>query len=176
MMKNLWTKGLAAAVLSALSAQVLAGSITIQELSTTDRDGDFPVCFNGAGELLPCAGDVVIPPVDAYTGLWSGRMVYDRFYTGDNTCYDADVKIRVDIDGEHTEISSITIERDVGGVGIYVPSYMRLSSDGYVADDFEIFGIYTDFSLRFNTKGNATGVWSDAIYSDCRGAWSITKD
>ncbi len=166
-----------AVLLSSISIQAMAGSVTIQELSTTDRVADFPVCFNGTGELLPCASDVVPPPVDdPYAGFWSGRMLYDRFYVGDNTCYDADVTIRVDPDDNQWEISSITIKRDVGGVDIYVASYMYLSSDGYVADDFIAFGVYTDFSLQFNTQGHAEGVWSDTIYSDCNGTWSMAKE
>jgi hypothetical protein len=162
------------AILSALSVQLFASGITIQELSTTDKDADFPVCFNGAGELLPCASDVEPPVVgDPYSGFWSGRMIYDRDYVGDDGCYDADVTIRLDPDDEYIEISSITINRDAGGTDIYTPYNMRLFPDGYIADSFIAFDGVNDFSLLFNTQGYAEGAWS---YRDCHGTWSFTKD
>jgi hypothetical protein len=59
-------------------------------LTTTEREGDFPVCFNGAGELLPCKSNVEPPPEPGepvpLPGLWSGRMIYDRDYAGTATC------------------------------------------------------------------------------------------
>lgn len=171
-----------AVILSALSVQAMAGgfssdTVTVRGLSAEVEVADFPVCFNGAGKLMPCPSGVEPPPVDdPYSGFWSGRMIYDRYYVGSNTCYDADVTIRIDPDGDYGEISSITIRRDVGGVDIYVSSYMHLAYDGYVADDFIAFGVYTDFSLLFNNHGYAEGVWSDTIYSDCNGTWSFTKD
>jgi hypothetical protein len=64
-------------------------AVVVRELSTTDKEGVFPVCFNVAGELLPCADGVEPPVVDPYVGSWTGRMIYDRRSTG--TCHDADV-------------------------------------------------------------------------------------
>jgi len=148
----------------------------VRQLSTTGREGDFPVCFNGAGELLPCASDVEPPVVgDPYTGFWSGMMLYDREYTGDDVCYDADVTLRIEPDDGVGEIVSITVNRDAGGQEIYLPFTAHLSSDGYVADSFQVFGGITDYSLLFNTQGYAEGVWTE-YFDDCSGLWSFTKD
>ena len=69
-------------------------AVLSRELSTTGREGNLPVCYNGAGELLPCADGVEPPPTDdPYVGQWTGRMIYDRRSTG--TCHDADVSISV---------------------------------------------------------------------------------
>ena len=167
---------------SMLSCHAMAGGfssdmVTVRGISATDSVAEFPVCFNGIGELLPCPSGSEPPPVDdPYAGFWSGRMLYDRAYSGPDTCYDADVTLRIDPEGDYGLLSSITVTRDVGGIDIFVSSYMFLSSDGYVADTFQAFGEYTDFSLLFNGHGYAEGVWSDKIYSDCNGTWSFTKD
>ena len=60
-----------AIVLSAISVQVIGGGITIQDLVTTDREGDYRVCFNELGELLPCATSSTAPIFDYhdYIGL-----------------------------------------------------------------------------------------------------------
>ena len=108
-------------------------------------------------------------------GFWSGRMVYDREYTGDDVCYDADVTLRIEPDDEFGEIVSITVNRDAGGQEIYLPFNTHLSSDGYVADSFRVFGGRTDYSLLFNTQGYAEGVWTE-YFDDCSGLWSFTKD
>ena len=102
-------------------------------------------------------------------------MVYDREYTGDDVCYDADVTLRIEPDDEFGEIVSITVNRDAGGQEIYLPFNTHLSSDGYVADSFRVFGGRTDYSLLFNTQGYAEGVWTE-YFDNCSGLWSFTKD
>jgi hypothetical protein len=171
-----------AAVLSSLSFQISAKGVlssealTARGLSTEERRADFPVCFNGAGELLPCASDVEPPIVgDLYTGFWTGRMLYDRSYTGGDVCYDAGVTLRIEPDDELKEIVSITVDRDAGGQEIYLPHSADLSLDGYVVGTLILFNELTDYSLQFNTQGYAEGVWTDS-FSDCSGLWSFTKD
>lgn len=143
-------------------------------LTTTEKKGEFPVCFNGAGELLPCESDIE-PPVlsDPYSGSWSGRMTFDREHSPQGVCYDADVKIRIEPDYSFAHISSITVNRDEGGQEIS-SAFDELSADGYVTDTFYLFDDRTDYSIQFNTQGHGEGVWTDG--TGCSGLWSFTKD
>ncbi len=176
-----------ATILSTLSIPVMAAGITIQELPTTDKEGDFPVCFNGSGELLPCDSGVVLPPPGSRIGSWSGRILYDRGYTGDDTCYDGNTTLMI-IDGESwgdEALGALTIIRDAGGGlgintgygGYTTPSSRSVLSDsGYVATYCRnLFSHTFDFTLQFNSQGYAEGVWTESS-TDCFGTWSFTKD
>ena len=154
-------------------------TIVGRELSTTDREGDFPVCFNGAGELLPCADGVEPPPpVDPYVGSWTGRMIYDRRSTG--TCYDADVILNVVEWSSSTydwRVNSTTVIRDSGGLAISNYS-LYIPDTGFTVGDINVFGVAINVNLQFNTNGTAEGYWDYASYEteDCYGTWSFTKD
>jgi hypothetical protein len=129
-------------------------------------------------QLLEVAHPTSEPPCSepgSLTGMWSGKMVYDRAYMGDDVCYDANVTLRIEPDDEFGEIVSITVNRDDGGQEIYLPYTTHLSSDCYVADTFRLFDGRTDYSLQFNTQGYADGVWTE-FFDECSGLWSFTKD
>lgn len=96
---------LAVMVLSAFAAKVFAqgaistGELTVRDLATTSRDAQYPVCFNGAGELLPCNSLVEPPPPpgepQTLDGLWVGTMLADGPTSGAYDCHDADVFINI---------------------------------------------------------------------------------
>lgn len=152
-------------------------AVLSRELSTTGREGNLPVCYNGAGELLPCANGVEPPPpVDAYIGSWTGRMIYDRRSTG--TCHDADVLLNVVENGSSTyswKVHSITVIRDTGGLATALNHSINILHSGFGDGWMHVFGVYVDLNIQFNTQGSAQGYWN---YSngDCFGQWSITKD
>jgi hypothetical protein len=148
-------------------------------LTTTERTGDFPVCFNGDGELLPCADDVEPPPVgDPYVGAWTGRMTYDRNSTG--TCHDADVLISVSsFNSALHKIDSLTVIRDSGGLDNVGGLGHIQSETGTTTGYFEMFDLdwlsRTNYTLQFNTQGSAQGYWNYEN-GDCYGEWTFTKD
>ena len=150
-------------------------------LTTTDRTGDFPVCFNGAGELLPCASGVEPPPNEPVPllGLWSGRMVYDRAYAGAGTCYDADVLVNVSKYLGNTpgliEIGDVTVSRDGGSFDSDSPR-SNFIENNYVVGYFYAFGIKTPYTLQFNDYGQASGAWREDSGSKCFGTWSLSKN
>jgi hypothetical protein len=151
-------------------------AVAIRKLSTTQGRGDFPVCFNGEGELLPCASNDPPPADDPYVGSWTGRVIYDR--TSSGTCHDANVYLNVAHHLSDTFIESITQIRDTGGVAVWSMSPAtspRLTTGGFVSFDFEMFSIDRDATVTFNTQGSAQGFWN---YKDgsCYGSWNFTKD
>lgn len=146
-------------------------------LTATDRTADLPVCFNGAGELLPCASNVQPPESDPYLGAWTGRMIYDRRSTG--TCHDADVNLNIveySRTGSpfHWRINSTTVMRDSGGVGISDYS-VYFPEDGFAVGAIYVFGQSIDLNLQFSPQGSAEGYWN-YFNGDCYGEWSFTKD
>ena len=173
-----------AAILSITSTQAMSGSLTIQELPTTTETGDFPVCFNGSGELLPCyEPEPKPPPVDPYSGGWTGIMTYNRSST--DTCYDADVSMSVN----GTNVSSMVV-RVTGVKPNILPTESYIPSNGFVSFISHINAIYTcayaaatfcpfdnksDFILQFTLNGSASGEWQEQDY-DCYGTWLFTKD
>jgi hypothetical protein len=172
---------IATAILSVLSFHASAQgglsseSLTARGLSTEEGRGDFPVCFNGAGDLLPCADGVEPPPVgDSYLGAWTGRMTYDRRSTG--ACYDADVSFSVSsYSTSLNQIDLLIVIRDSGGLdNVGRIGYLTVET-GTSASYFYMFGTQTDYSLQFNSQGFAQGYWN---YSngDCYGDWIFTKE
>ncbi len=155
-------------------------AVVVRELSTTEKEGNLPVCFNGAGELLPCASNVEPPPQASLVGLWSGRMIYDRDYAGSGTCYDADVLINLDLKnagspGEYLWIDDITVDRD-GGSTSSAGGGGGLTNN-YVTGSFVVFGMEIEFSIRFDDYGQAEGSWRETYNgNDCYGTWAFTKD
>jgi len=155
-------------------------TVVVRDLSTTGKEGNLPVCFNGAGELLPCADGVEPPPpVDAYIGSWTGRMIYDRRST--EVCHDADVLLRIVEWSDsrepeyHWEINSITVFRDTGGTGINQIWTIIISETGFAEGHMNVFGGTIDVNLQFETNGSAQGYWN-YDNGDCYGQWSFTKD
>ena len=145
-------------------------------LTAIDRTADLPVCFNGAGELLPCASNVQPSAVDPYSGSWSGRMLYDRKSPAGNACWDADVEMVVVLsnNGAHY-LNGSTVRPDVGG--LYINSMSGfVSKTGNVTDHiYDVNGQRIDITIAFNTHGQAQGVWA-YVNSDCYGEWTFTKD
>lgn len=172
-----------------LSAQVYAGSLTIQELGTTTETGDFPVCSNGAGKLLPCYDPNPIPPPDdPYSGGWTGTMIYDRSLDPSN-CIDANITMRA----YSTSVRDIVV-RIAGEAPKLLNTRFNIPSDGYASfisntdpyeplygcflnrtDTFCPFGYKTDFILQFTLNGYASGEWVEQN-NYCYGTWSFTKD
>jgi len=150
-------------------------TVLVRELSTTNKEANLPVCFNGAGELLPCADGVEPPPtVDPYKGSWTGRMIYDRRSTG--ACYDADVQMVVILSSNGAYYTdSISVRPDAGG--LYISSLKTYVSDTGHTDGniYDINGQSIDFTLAFNTQGHAQGEWVYTNY-DCYGDFTFTKD
>ena len=76
-------------------------------------------------------------------GLWSGRMIYDRDYDGEGTCYNADVLINVGMlhssNGDRVVVRTITVDRDGGSFDSTDPQYNWVVNS-YVANNFKIFG------------------------------------
>lgn len=144
-------------------------------LTTTDRTGDFPVCFNGDGELLPCASNVQPPSTDPYLGSWSGRMVYDRRSAG--TCYDADVYLNISNNSRVAAVQSVRVNRDTGGVSSWTDKqiYWPGIYEGLVTFDFEVFNINKEATISFDTNGSAHGYWNHEN-GICYGEWTFTKD
>jgi len=163
-----------------LGSSISSAGASSRELSTTDKEGDLPVCFNGAGELLPCADGVEPPPQSSLAGLWSGRMIYDRDYAGTDTCYDADVLMNIKISSRGTpSVLTITVDRDGGGTSS--GSSSKNEGEGiynnFVTSSFTFFGISTEFTLRFYDYGQAEGSWRETSFNNnCYGTWSFTKD
>jgi len=158
---------------------ITSEGVKIPELSTTGREGASLVCFNGAGELLPCADGVEPPPPgDPYLGSWTGRMVYDRRSTG--TCHDADVFMTV-ISGSTCcdRITSTTVIRDSGGLDTDSSDEELNLESGLAAG--KLFVFYSDiqslivFTLQFDTQGSAQGFWNYEN-NNCYGTWNFTKD
>jgi hypothetical protein len=120
------------------------------------------------------------PYVSDYTGSWTGRMIYDRRSLG--ACDDADVHLQVG-DWARNEnmwrLHSLTVIRDTGGQATY--NYLddiTLISDGFVVDDFRVFGEYIDMNIQFppiDSYGHAEGYWNYRN-GDCYGEWTFTKD
>ena len=107
-------------------------------------------------------------------GLWSGRMVYNRSYVGTTTCYDADVLINVTERISVISVSDLTVDRDSGGASsTFAGGTVR---NNYVTGDFTVFGIWTEYSLRFDNYGQAEGTWREMESSgDCYGTWLSPK-
>jgi hypothetical protein len=144
-------------------------------LTTTERTGAFPVCFNGVGELLPCESNDPPPTGDSFTGSWTGRMVYDRNSAAGGACWDADVQVVVILsnNGAHY-MERITVSPDTGG--LYISSLAAYVSDeGHTNGIFAINDQRIDYTISFNTQGHAQGVWTYQN-SDCYGDWTFTKD
>ena len=152
-------------------------TVVVRDLSTKQREGNLPVCFNGAGELLPCADGVEPPPtVDPYKGSWTGRMIYDRNSVAGGACYDADVQMVVILASNGAYYTdSITVRPDAGG--LYISSLKTYVSDTGHTDGniYDINGQSINFTLAFNTQGHAQGEWVYTNY-DCYGDWTFTKD
>lgn len=157
-------------------------AVLSRELSTTGREGNLPVCFNGAGELLPCADGVEPPPVGSLLGPWTGRMIYDRRSTGE--CHDADVLLNIAEWSDsrspeyHWDIYSITVIRDSGGLAVAQNHTIRIRDTGYAEGSMWAFEGSIDVNFQFNTQGSATGYWNygAGYHEDCYGTWSFTKD
>ena len=148
----------------------------VRQLSTTEEEGNLPVCFNGAGELLPCADGVEPPPpVDPYLGSWTGRMIYDR--RSGETCHDADVRLNV-AKGNYSDlrwkINSTTVIRDTGGLAVS-DFEVHFPETGFAIGTIWVFGGPIDFNLQFISEGSAQGYWNYGN-DDCYGQWSFTKD
>ena len=112
------------------------------------------------------------------TGQWTGRMTYNRNSAGGSACYDANVQAVVQIMGnkDYTYVRGITVSPDVGG--LYIDSGLNgpVSDEGYVTGNiYEVDGQSIDFTIAFNTRGNAEGIWT-YVNSDCYGEWTFTKD
>ena len=156
-------------------------TVIVRELSTTDKEGNLPVCFNGAGELLPCADGVEPPPTDdPYVGQWSGRMIYDRNSPSGGTCFDADVFMVIQSwSSPYVLIDSVTMIRDSGGLDTYDASITFSIETGSATGGLSLFrseiGTTITFILQFNTQGSAQGYWN-YNNGNCYGEWSFTKD
>ena len=133
-----------------------------------------PVCFNGAGELLPCASNDPPPVGDPYLGTWTGRMTYNRNSVAGDACYDADVQISNFLRGANGQWMRInSVSSDAGGLEIINDETLAL---GWQAvDAFTMYGNEIEFTLIFDSRGHAQGVWT-YINSDCYGDWTFTKD
>jgi hypothetical protein len=112
-------------------------------------------------------------------GVWLGRMTYDRGYSGNGNCYDADVLINVGrvgtAKGDWVMVLDITVDRDGGSFDSFSPSHNRIYTD-YVSGDFTVFGIDNQYTLRFDDYGLAEGQWKETSGGDCYGTWSFSKD
>jgi len=153
-------------------------AVLSRELSITDKKGSFPVCFNGSGELLPCATNDPPPASDPYVGQWSGRMIFDRNSTG--TCHDADVSISISsYNAPLDQIDYLIVIRDSGGLdnvgGIGFIQIETGSADSSFNMFYSEIGTQTNYTLQFNTQGSAQGYWN-YYNGDCYGRWSFTKD
>ena len=151
-------------------------TVVVRDLSTTEGRGDFPVCFNGEGELLPCASNVPLPS-NPYGGSWTGRMIYDGRSTG--TCHDADVYMTIDPGEYFSRIVSFTAIRDSGGLDTWSGSRELNHDTGTASGGIQLFwsDITTGIaiSLQFTTQGSSNGYWN-YDNGDCYGQWSFTKD
>jgi len=150
-------------------------TVVVRELSTTEREGDLLVCFNGEGELLPC--DSNTSPTQTLSGNWSGRMIYDRRSEG--SCHDADVHLRVDTYPSQSawRLTSITLIRDTVGQATYNWGFNDAIFTSFIGRDFRVFDVTIDMTIQFDTQefGSAQGFWNYADGS-CYGEWTFTKD
>lgn len=183
-------------LLSLAFARSMAGTIAIQELSTTTETGDFPVCFNGSGKLLPCNSSVppVDPPADPYTGSWTGTMIPDPSLDP-SECPEADVTMNVIpysySSYTHTLQNIVvypigkapnvlpTIAYFDANVGVYYTGRNGVGSRCGTASDYFCpygNGRYADFTLQFTLNGSASGIWNEQNQPGCYGTWSFTKD
>jgi hypothetical protein len=111
-------------------------------------------------------------------GLWSGRMAYDRGYSGNGNCYDADVLLNIGTgstsQGDRVYIKDITVDRDGGSFDSHGNS--QKISTNYVTGGFTVFSITNQYTLRFDDYGLAKGQWKEESGGDCYGTWEFTKE
>jgi hypothetical protein len=160
-----------------LGNSITSEGVKIPELSTTGREGASLVCFNSAGELLPCADGVEPPPPShPYGGTWTGRMIYDRRSTG--TCHDADAYMTINPGETFSRISSFTVIRDSGGLDTWSGARYLYHDTGTASGGIQLFSsdiaTVITISLQFNTQGSAQGYWN-YDNGNCYGEWSFTK-
>ncbi len=112
-------------------------------------------------------------------GLWSGRMIYDRDYAGNGTCYDADVLLNIAkthwATGDYVTLLDITIDRDGGSFDSYKPQSFLIRTS-YVTGNFTVFSITNQYTIRFDNYGLAAGSWKEESGGDCYGTWEFTKN
>jgi hypothetical protein len=133
-------------------------------------------------QLLEVAHPNLDPPPTGQplhlVGLWSGRMAYDRGYSGNGNCYDADVLLNIGTgstaQGDRVYILDITVDRDGGSFDSNGGSQKIYTN--YVAGAFLVFSISNKYTLRFDDYGLAKGQWKETSGGDCYGTWEFTKD
>lgn len=166
-------------LLLVFTVKVFAGGLVISDLPTTDQEGQYPVCFNEVGKLLPCSVETPTPPGEPQTldGLWVGSMVAEGSTSTGATCYDADVVFNVEYIHSLYYFNNISLDREDGAVDnfIYQIGYSASAvRANYYANSMRVFTDTINFHLFFNDYGYAEGSWSEEG-GGCYGSWSFLK-